>query len=179
MVRARKRVRAMGPGCARGVGRRGVRLVSRRRACGGGADLHELALHHLLDHRREQLHHLHVAQPRQQHRRAREQKVAGEHRDLVAVDPVRGLGAAARVGEVDDVVVQQAGGVDHLGDLREPYLACTRRLTADGRGGREQHQSRAEALAGELEKMLCHARQHRMVAAHQLAQRSVQRLQMV
>ncbi len=141
--------------------------------------LHQLALHHLLDDRRQQLHHPHVAQPRQQHRRAREEEVSREDGDLVAVDAVGGARAAARVGEVDHVVVQQAGRVDHLGNLREARLTRVG-LHATRRGSRrEEHDGGTEALARQLEEVLRDARQHRMVAAHQLLQRAVQRPQLV
>ena len=55
-------------------------------------------------------------------RTARQQKVAREHSDFVAVDPVRSLGTAASVSQIDHIIVQQARRMDHFRDLCQSSL---------------------------------------------------------
>ena len=73
--------------------------------------------HHFLDAQVTELdHHL---------ERAGVQVIPDQHARLAAEDLVRGVTAAAHVGAVDDVVVQQRGGMDELDDRgRRDVLAA-------------------------------------------------------
>ena len=88
---------------------------------------------------------------------------------------MRRLGAAPRVGHVDDVIVQQRCRVDHLCDLRELLLLRIAWPAAVGRHRCEQHERRPEALSGEVEKLLRDTREYRVLAADEVAQQLVQR----
>ena len=74
------------------------------------------------DDGREELDDLDVAEPREIQRRAREEEVAREDRQLVAVHRVERLHAAAHLAVVHHVVVQQRRGVDHLRNLGQTLL---------------------------------------------------------
>ena len=129
---------------------------------GGRAQLHDLALHERLERARHLLRHLGVLEAREGDRRAREEIVAREDGRLVRVQLVDGLGAAPRVGGVEDVVVHQRRRVDHLGDRRQGELlpvplgalaVRVRRRTLRprvvrlrGRLTHQQHDHRAHAL---------------------------------
>ena len=129
---------------------------------GGRAQLHDLALHERLERARHLLRHLGVLEAREGDRRAREEIVAREDGRLVRVELVDGLGAAPRVGGVEDVVVHQRRRVDHLGDRRQGELlpvplgalaVRVRRRTLRprvvrlrGRLTHQQHDHRAHAL---------------------------------
>ena len=56
-------------------------------------------------------------------------------------------------GFVHKVVVDQAGGVDHLGDLRQPPLPGIHGLTGGNSPGQHEHKGRAQFFAAGLEKM--------------------------
>ena len=60
---------------------------------------------------------LQVVEVGEEPRRLREQKVADEHGDARAVQRVDRRLAAPHAAVVEHVVVHEAGGVDHLGDL--------------------------------------------------------------
>ena len=139
--------------------------------------LHQLARHHLVDDLRHQPHHLVVAQPREQHRRARKQKVAAEHSRLGAVELVHRRLAAPRVRTVNHVIVHQRRHVDHLDNLCEPLLRCACRLTAVGSGRRQQHYRRSERLSGLLEEVLGRLGQHGLLARDEADHRLLQWLQ--
>mmetsp|Transcript_10047 Transcript_10047/g.25014 ORF Transcript_10047/g.25014 Transcript_10047/m.25014 type:complete len:368 (+) Transcript_10047:451-1554(+) len=117
-------------------------------------ELHELALHQRLEGLGHLAHHLRAPQLGERHRGAREEEVAREHRRLVGVLLVHGEAAAAGVGRVQDVVVNERRRVDDLGDRCEPPLPIRVRLEHLLRSAgdlrrtpHEQHDDRAHALA--------------------------------
>ena len=98
----------------------------------------------------------------------------GEHGAPVPPDLVRGGASASQVREVDDVVVQQRGGVEQLdgcGD-RDPTGP---RIAAEL--GREEHQGRPEPLATRRHHVVSN-RDHQSALTHQLiAHRALDQLQ--
>ena len=106
--------------------------------------LQQLALDHLLRERDEQFEDAEVALLQRATEGLHVEPVAGEHALRVAPGRVRRRTSAARVGLVDDVVVDQRRGVEHLDDRAEADAALAR---AAERLGREQQQQRANALA--------------------------------
>ena len=88
--------------------------------------------------------HPHVAERHHHLARARVERVADQYRHLVAEHCVRGASSPPELRVVDDVVVEQGGGVDELDDYRKldvPVAVVTERT----RG--EQHQQRPQPLA--------------------------------
>ena len=99
--------------------------------------------------------------------RLREEEVAGEDGDAGAVERVDGLRASSGVAVVQDVVVHERRGVDHLRDLRERRLAvgdvrpcpsscAVARATRNTSTGRSRLPARAEDLIrrGEEKRVL-------------------------
>ena len=92
----------------------------------------------------EHLHHAHVVDFDHHLEGARVEEIADQHRGGVAERGVGGRAAAAQVGCVDHVVVQQRGGVDeldHRGELRGGCLAAVaqrRRAASSSSAGRRR-----------------------------------------
>ena len=110
-------------------------------------NLQQLAFDHLLRQPDEQIEHAQVLLFERHLEGLHVKPVAGQHAFLVAPGGVGRRAAAARVGAVDDVVVDQRGGVHHL----------HHRAQADGAGAGvaeqvrgEQQQRRPDALAAAL-----------------------------
>jgi len=82
-------------------------------------ELQQFAVHHALRQRDQQVEDVKAPQPQGDLERLHVEPVAGEHRDLVAPDDVGGALAAPRLGLVDDVVVDQRGGVDQFHHRRQ------------------------------------------------------------
>ncbi len=97
--------------------------------------------------------HVHALEFDHQLEAARVQEVADQHRGGIAPDRVRGLAAAAQVGFVDHVVVQQGGGVDELDHRRQLVGVCT--MVAKRAGG-EQQQHRPQPLAAGTDDVFGH-----------------------
>ena len=106
--------------------------------------LEQLALNHLLGERDEEFENAEVALFQGVRERLHVEPVAGEDALGVAPGGVGGGAAAAEFGLVDDVVVDQGCGVEHLDDGAE---ADARVRGAAERLGREQQEQRANALA--------------------------------
>mmetsp|Transcript_3741 Transcript_3741/g.14674 ORF Transcript_3741/g.14674 Transcript_3741/m.14674 type:complete len:380 (-) Transcript_3741:182-1321(-) len=139
-----------------------------------GAHLRDFAAHEVLDDGREDFDDVQVSQARQGDARAREEKVARENRHFVAELGVPRRDAPPRRGAVDDVVVEQRGGVDHLDDLGETLLPRKRRFVAD-RLGDEEHHGAAEFLAAvEREEVARRRRQQRVVRLHEVEHAAAQ-----
>ena len=109
-----------------------------------GLGLQQLALDHLLGEADEQVEHLEVALLERDAEGLHVEPVAGEHAAGVAPGGVGGGPAAAGVGRVDDVVVDQGGGVDHLHYGAQPD-AATAAIAKSAR--RQQQQGGPDALA--------------------------------
>ena len=107
-------------------------------------DLQQLALDHLLRERDEQVEDAEVTLLQCGGEGLHVEPVAGEDAFGIAPGGVGGGAAAAGVGLVDDVVVDQRCGVQHLNDGAEADARV--RGAAEGFGG-EQQQQRADALA--------------------------------
>mmetsp|Transcript_2470 Transcript_2470/g.9008 ORF Transcript_2470/g.9008 Transcript_2470/m.9008 type:complete len:218 (-) Transcript_2470:554-1207(-) len=88
----------------------------------GGLDLHDLARDERVQRARHHLDDFRVLQLGEQHRRAREEVVAGEDGDLVGVHFVDGVASPTRIRVVQDVVMDQGSDMDHLRDLPEARL---------------------------------------------------------
>ena len=103
------------------------------------------------DHRggaREDAQHPEAAILDHQFEAAREQEVADQHRGGIAPDDVGGALAAPQPGAVDDVVVEQGGGVDELDRGREPMVARAR-IIEQARARQGQHRAHPLAAAGD------------------------------
>ncbi len=110
-------------------------------------DLQKLALNHLLGERDEEVEDVEVTFFESGGERLHVEPVAGEDAFGVAPGGVRGGAAAAGIGLVDDVVVDQGGGVEHLDDGAEANAA--RGAVAKGFGGeQEEHGPDALSAAG-------------------------------
>jgi hypothetical protein len=123
-------------------------------AAGAGQDLQRL--HRVgLDHQLES---------------AGEQEVADQHALRPAPDQVRGDLAATQGAAVDDVVVQQGGGVDELdgGRQLQAVVVIRARQTRGGDG-----QQRPQALAAGGDQVLGQGRDDRHVALHALGDQPV------
>ncbi len=118
-------------------------------------DLQQLALDHLLGERDEQVEHAEVALLERGGEGLHVEPVAGEHAFGVAPGGVGGGAAAAGVGLVDDVVVDEGGGVQHLDHGAEPDAAAS---GAAERLGREQQQQGTDALAAAGDQVLWRCR---------------------
>src|SRR5690606_35794677 len=88
--------------------------------------------------------HLHPVQLDHELEAARIQEIPDQHAGGIAPDRIGGAAPAAQVRFVDDVVVQQGGGVDELDDRRE--LVVFGAVAAAGAAG-QRHQHRPQALA--------------------------------
>ena len=97
------------------------------------------------------LHDLHAVQFDHQLEAARVQEVADQHAGGIAPHRVGGLAAAAQVGFVDHVVVQQGGGMDELDHGRELVRI---RTAMPERARRQQQQHRPQALAAGADDVL-------------------------
>ena len=86
----------------------------------------------------------HVAECHHHLARAGVERVADQHRHLVAEQCVRRASPAPELRVVDDVVVQQRRGVDELDDDRQLDVPVA--FAAERTGG-EQHQQRSQPLA--------------------------------
>ncbi len=91
-----------------------------------------------------------------------EQEVADQHARLVAPDHARRLPAAAQIALVDDVVVEQRGGVHELDRCRELDVAVAG-IAEHLRGGERHH--RPQALAAGRDQMVGDLRDHLDVGA--------------
>ena len=100
-------------------------------------DLEQLALDHPQRHVREQAQDAQVVLREGHRHRLRVEEVAEEHGDVVAPARVHGEPAAAQVRVVDDVVVNERGGMDELDDGRVEDRAVA--LVACQTGGHQQH----------------------------------------
>ena len=100
----------------------------------------------------EDLEHAHALDADHHLERARIQEIADQHRRRVAELRVGGGMAAPQCGLVDDVVVQQRGGVDHLDHRRQRVLLGARDSRVAPRG--QQQQRRAQALAAAADDVL-------------------------
>ena len=101
----------------------------------------------------EDAHHRHAVEFDHQLEAARIQEIADQHAGRIAPDRIRRAAAAAQVGLVDHVVVQQRGGVDELDDRRQLVVVGTDR--AGGAAG-QHHQHRPQALAAGRDDVLGH-----------------------
>ena len=106
--------------------------------------LEEFAFDHLLGERDEQVEDAEVAFFESGAEGLHVEPVAGEDALGVAPGGVGGGAAAAGVGFVDDVVVDEGGGVEHLDDCAEADAGLAG--AAEGFGG-EQEEQWADALA--------------------------------
>ena len=77
---------------------------------------------------------------------------------------------AAGVGTINDVVVHQRGGVDHLGDLGQAAMARAQLTGWVHRPRQQQHDAGPQALAPSGEQVFCSCLQNRMTSADQTAQ---------
>ena len=104
----------------------------------------------------EDLHHRHALEFDHQLEAARIQEVADQHAGGIAPDRVGGAAAAAQVGLVDHVVVQQGRGVDELDHRRQLVgIGADALAIAAAQGpGREQQQHRPQALAAGADDVL-------------------------
>src|SRR5690606_27047988 len=100
------------------------------------------------------------------------QEVADQHAGGVAEHGVGGAAAAAQVGLVDHVVVEQGGGVDEFDHRRQ--LVGILALVAQGAGG-EQEQHRAQALAAAGDDVLGHLVDQDHVGSQPAADQGVDR----
>ncbi len=112
--------------------------------------LQQLAFDHLLGERDQQLEHAEVALFQRRTEGLHVEPVAGEDALGVAPGRVRRRAAAAGVGLVDDVVVDERRGVQHLDDGAEADAAWAG--AAEG-FGREQEQQRADAFAAACDEI--------------------------
>ena len=103
-------------------GDEGLALARAAGVGAGLAELEDLALDEVGDDARDELDDLVVAEARERGGRAAEEEVAAEDGELVAEGGGAGGDAAAEVGAVDDVVVEEGRDVDHLDDLGEAEL---------------------------------------------------------
>ena len=106
--------------------------------------LEELAFNHLLGEGDEELEYAEVAFFESGAEGLHVEPVSGEDALGVAPGSVGGGAAAAGVGFVDDVVVDEGGGVEHLDDSAQANAALAG--AAEGFGG-EQEEKWADALA--------------------------------
>ena len=113
--------------------------------------LQQLALHHLLGQRDQQLQHSEVAFLQRGRERLHVEPVAGQHALGIAPCGVGRGPAAPRLRLVDDVVVHQRRGVQHLDDRTE---ADARVAGAAQRLGREKQQQRTDALPAARHQVL-------------------------
>ena len=114
-------------------------------------ELEQLALRHRADRGREDPQDVEIAVLDDHRGRARVEEIAGQHRAPIAPDGVRRGPAAAQLGEIDDVVVEQGGGVQQLD--RRGHLEATRTGVAAELGA-EQQQRRPHALAAGAQHVL-------------------------
>ena len=110
-------------------------------------NLQQLALDHLLGEADEQIENAQVALFERHLEGLHVKPVAGQHAFFVAPGGVGRGAAAAGVGAVDDVVVDQRGGVHHL-DHRAEADGALARVAEQMRG--QQQQRRPDALAAAL-----------------------------
>ena len=111
----------------------------------------------------EDLQNLQAAVLDHQLERARKQEVADQHGGRVAPDEVGGALAAPHPRSVDDIVVQQGGGVDELDCSGELVMAVAG--VAEQRRGRER-QHRPHPLAAAGDQMARKLRDQRDLALH-------------
>ena len=119
--------------------------------------LRDFTVGEVRDDLRDELDHLQVVEVREVPGRLREEEVTREDGDAGAVERVDGLRASSGVAVVEDVVVDQRSGVDHLGDLREPSLAFGDVIHVhELRGGArdEEDEDGAEAFAARSEDLI-------------------------
>ena len=111
-------------------------------------DLEQLALDHLLGERDEEIEDVEVSFFERGGEGLHVEPVAGEDALGVAPGGVGGGAAATNVGLVDDVVVNEGGGVEHFNDGAEADAAGGGggRVAAEGLG-REQEEHGADAFA--------------------------------
>ena len=114
-------------------------------------DLEELAFDHLLGERDEEVEDAEVALFEGGGEGLHVEPVAGEDALGVAPGGVGGGAAAAGVGLVDDVVVDEGGGVEHLDDGAEADAGVAG--AAEGLGG-EQEEQGADAFAAAGDEVL-------------------------
>ena len=107
-------------------------------------DLEEFAFDHLLGERDEEVQDAEIAFFEGEAEGLHVEPVSGEDALGVAPGGVGGGAAAAGVGLVDDVVVDEGGGVEHLDDGAEADAGLTG--AAEGLGG-EQEESGADSFA--------------------------------
>ena len=110
--------------------------------------LQQLAFDHLLCERDEQVKNAEVAFFQRRLEGLHVQPVAGENAFCIAPGGVRGRAAATCAGFVDDVVVDQRCGVQHLDDGAEPD-ARVRLAVQRLRGKQQQQRTNALAAAGD------------------------------
>ena len=133
-------------------------------------ELEQLALGHAADRVGEDPQDVEIAVLHDQRRGARVEVVAHEHGAAIAPERVRGRPAAAQLGEIDDVVVQQRRGVQQLdrrGDVDPARAGVAAQL------GREQQQRRAHALAARVEHVIAERREHLARRRELLAHRAL------
>ncbi len=141
-----------------------------------GDELQHLALG---DHRggfREDAQHVERAVLDHELKGAAEEEIADQHRRLVAPDRIGGGKAAAEIGGVDHVVMQQRRRVDELDRGGERQMAAAR-VAAELRRGEGQH--RPEPLAAGRDDMAGHLRNERHRALHPFEDDPVDELQIV
>jgi hypothetical protein len=97
-----------------------------------------------------------------------QEPVAGEDRRRVAVDRARARLAAAGVGDVDDVVVEQGRGVDQLDRDRQLARAI---VEAGAALGGQRHAHRPQVLAAEIEQVVGRGLHRAHAARHSPARR--------
>ena len=128
------------------------------------------------DHRArmaEDLEHLEAAVLDHQLERAGEQEIADQNGRGVSEDDVRCALAAALLGTVDDVVMQQRGGVDELD--RRGELVVARAVVADELGARER-QHRPHALSAARDQVPGQRGNQRNLALHPVEDDRVDRV---
>ena len=116
-------------------------------------DLEEFAFDHLLSERDEEVEDMEVALFKGGGEGLHVEPITGEDALGVAPGSVGGGAASASVGFVDDVVVDEGGGVEHFDYGAETDAAVT--SAAESLGGEEKEQG-ADAFAATGDEVLCY-----------------------
>ena len=132
--------------------------------------LTDLTLSQVHDHAGEQLDHFEVIEVGQMPAGLSKEKIAGEHSNTAVEAAVDSGHTPACVGLIDHIVMDQGGGMDHLGDLRQAAMARTQLTGRVKRPCQQQDNARAQALTSGTEEVLSSSLKDRMTGANQVAQ---------
>ena len=173
------------PGCAGAVGNQRRRFAIALFEIGLEAlasvvaeqALADLPIGQIHDHPREQLHHLEIIEIGKVPTGLGKQKIASQHRNPVVEAAVNGIHPAAGGGPIHHVVVDQRGGVNHLGDLGQAPMARTEFTIHGDRPGKQQHDAGAQPLAPRCKQVLGSGLKNRMASPNQAAQIGQQGIQ--